>query len=325
MRFTEFWIPGFVAAAVAALAACGNGNPASPSASGASHWQLSVGADSAHHALQSLDFLPSAITIDAGDTVTWTVGASEHTVAFLLPKQSPFTAPLRPAGGATEDGTAFTSSGILFGGQSYTLTFPKPGTYTYHCLLHPPEMIGKVIVQPAGSAYPHPQAYYTRQGSATADADLDAALASLALFPYRAGGPKLVAGLSPGLAIGTPSHSTVYRFLDAGNLRATTTTVSVGTTVTWVNQANNEPHTVTFPVAGHQLPRRIEKNPFSPPSGGSTYDGSALTNSGPLGTHIGQGPFKTDSYSLKFTKRGRYVYYCLFHDSFGMSGTVIVR
>jgi plastocyanin len=281
------------------------------------HWQVSAGADRRDHALQALDFFSSAITIHAGDSVTWTVQASEHTISFLLPGQSPFTAPLGPAGGATEDGSAFTSSGILGPGQSYTLNFPKPGAYTYNCLLHPPEMVGQVIVQPARTPYPHPQGFYSGQGLATANGELAAAQASVALFPFKDGGATLVAGISPGLAAGAPSHSTVYRFLNADNLIATTTIIAVGTTVTWVNQSNNEPHTVTFPVAGQPLPPAIAGNPFSPPSGGSTYDGSTLTNSGPF--------FPAQSYSLTFTKPGTYMYFCLFHFEFGMIGTIKVQ
>lgn len=284
------------------------------------NWHLSVGADRNEQALQALDYFPNAITIDAGDSVTWTVKASVHTISFLLPGQSPFTAPLGPAGGSTEDGTVFTSSGILPIGATYKLTFPKPGTYSYNCLLHPPEMEARIIVQRAGAPYPHTQAFYNQEGAVESGQELDAALGSIQLFPYTDGGTTLVAGISPGLAAGIPSESTVYRFLDADNLDATTVTIPVGTTVTWVNQTNNEPHTITFPKAGQPLPPPIKNNPFSPPMGGSTYDGTEITNSGPIGNG-----FPAQSYKLKFTKRGTFIYYCLFHDDFGMIGNVVVQ
>jgi plastocyanin len=51
--------------------------------------------------------------------------------------------------------------------------------------------------------------------------------------------------------------------------------------------------------------------------GGSTYDGTQVTNYGVLGA--GQ------SYSLTFTKAGTYVYYCLFHDGEGMAGSIVVQ
>ncbi|MDP8930751.1 MAG: hypothetical protein M3O70_19835 [Actinomycetota bacterium] len=43
------------------------------------------------------------------------------------------------------DGTGFKSSGALGEGR-YSLTFTKPGTYNYACLLHP-RMVGKVVVR----------------------------------------------------------------------------------------------------------------------------------------------------------------------------------
>jgi plastocyanin len=320
-------IPALIAGAAVALGGCGGSGLSGATPAVPTRWQVSVGADRDDHALQALNFFTSTITIDAGDSITWTVEASEHTVAFLRRGQSPFTAPLKPAGGSAEDGTEFTSSGILFAGHSYTLTFSKPGTYMYHCLLHPPEMLGKVIVQRAGAAYPRSQAYYSSLGRSTANVELAAARAAVLLFPYTPGGAKLTAGISPGLAKGTPTNSTVYRFLDSGNQNLeATTTISVGTTVRWVNQTNNEPHTVTFPVAGKPLPPRIANNPFSPPTGGPTYDGTALTNSGPIGSNVGAaGHSYPNAYSLTFTKPGRYVYHCLFHDNFGMESTIVVK
>lgn len=42
-----------------------------------------------------------------------------------------------PAGGAVfNGGKTFTNSGIMMGGQSYTLKFTKAGTYTHECYLH---------------------------------------------------------------------------------------------------------------------------------------------------------------------------------------------
>jgi plastocyanin len=332
-RWMRFWSACVVVIFAGALYACTSGGGAVTSslpqarsavplktAASPVHWHIAVGASRRDGALEALDFFTSTITIDAGDSVTWT-WTSEHTVSFLLPDQSPFTAPLGPAGGDTEDGSAFTSSGDQVAPFSYTLTFPKPGSFTYFCLLHPPEMTGQVIVNPAGTRYPHPQGYYTGQGNAEANSQLAAAQGSVRLFPYADGGPTLVAGISPGLAAGAPSNATVYRFLGADNLVATTTTVTVGTTVTWVDQTNNEPHTVTFPIAGQPLPPAILNNPFSPPMGGATYDGSAIANSGPIGSATG---FPANSYSLTFTKPGTYIYYCLFHHEFGMIGTIVV-
>lgn len=67
----------------------------------------------------STGFTPSIVTVVIGEnnTVTWTNNdAAPHTV--------------------TADDGSF-SSGNLNSGDSYTLTFDKPGTYTYHCSYHP--------------------------------------------------------------------------------------------------------------------------------------------------------------------------------------------
>ncbi|MFN2556744.1 MAG: hypothetical protein ABR592_07695 [Nitriliruptorales bacterium] len=44
------------------------------------------------------------------------------------------------------DGVGFKSSGPLFHQSTYSLTFTKPGTYNYACLLHP-RMVGRVTVR----------------------------------------------------------------------------------------------------------------------------------------------------------------------------------
>lgn len=74
--------------------------------------------------IDEMAFSPSTITIEAGDTVTWTNADDvPHTVT----------------------GTAFDSGTIQPGG-SYSRTFPTPGTFSYHCALHT-SMTGSVIVQ----------------------------------------------------------------------------------------------------------------------------------------------------------------------------------
>jgi plastocyanin len=291
---------------------------------GAQNWAVDAGASHRDGALQALTFASSTIVIDEGDSVTWT-SASLHTVSFLAPGQNPLTTlpPNNPVGGNVVDGTTFVSSAILLAGQKYTLTFPKAGTYTYFCLLHPPEMTGQVIVQPAGTPYPHTQGFYSGQGNKEENNFLAAAQQAIQLFPFQRDGTTVAAGISPGLASLPPSNSTVWRFLNDKTLDDTIT-IPVNTTVTWVNETNNEPHTVTLPIAGQPL---TVGDPFTPPmgivvNGVNIYDGTQLTNSGPFGSAVG---LPTNSYSLKFTARGTFKYFCLFHDDFGMEGTVIVK
>lgn len=282
-------------------------------------WAVEAGGSDKNEALQALQFYPAAITIDAGDSVTWRYPAGEpHTVTFLGPKSAPpppnDPSVPAPAGGSTYDGSTYTSSGFLLGGKTYTLTFPNAGTYTYYCLIHG-EMVGKVVVQPAGTPYPATVGSVAEQIPLTLAADLKAASDAIAQFPYTAGGPHLVAGIAPGLGNPPLTNASVVRFLDGDSISDTTVTVAAGTTVTWTNRDTNNPHTVTFPVAGQQL---SPMSPFSPPSGGTTYDGTTLVNSGPL--------FPGQSFSLTLTKPGTYTYNCLFHDDTEhMIGTVVVQ
>jgi plastocyanin len=70
-------------------------------------------------------YQPAALTVLAGQTVTWrNSGLGPHTV--------------------TADAGQF-NSGTLAGGATFSYTFSTPGTYTYSCLIHP-TMHGKVVV-----------------------------------------------------------------------------------------------------------------------------------------------------------------------------------
>lgn len=71
-------------------------------------------------------FSPAALTIKSGESVTWT---NRDT----------------PAHSATADDNSF-DTGLLNSGESKSITFRKPGTFTYHCSVHP-MMTGKIIVQ----------------------------------------------------------------------------------------------------------------------------------------------------------------------------------
>ncbi len=304
-----------------ALAGCGSSGTVAPAGANSEPqtWNVQAGGSDQTGAIQALSFYPSSITIDAGDSITWSYPAAEpHTVTFLGPKTAPpppnDPSVQIPAGGSSYDGSTYTNSGFLLGGKNYTLKFPKAGTYTYYCLIHG-EMIGKVVVQPAGTPYPMTNDAILQQLPGAMAADLKTASDSVAQFPYANGGPHLSAGISAGLGQPPLTNASIVRFLDGDSLSDSTVTVATGTTVTWTNLDTNLPHTITFPVAGQAVPNL---NPFSPPSGGNTYDGSAVVNSGPL--------FGRQSFSLTFTKPGTYAYGCLFHDGGEhMLGTVIVK
>jgi plastocyanin len=115
---------GLLAVVVATfLAACG------PS-SGA------VGADASPVATSTVDlppsyrFVPAAITVAAGTTVTWTNHDNfTHNVAF-------------------KDGGLPADEHVLKPGASYAITFVTAGTYHFQCTFHPQQMQGTVVVTP---------------------------------------------------------------------------------------------------------------------------------------------------------------------------------
>ena len=78
--------------------------------------------------IRSFAFSPQEITVAQGTTVTWTnQDSAPHTITSDT--------------GAPEA----ISSDSLSQGASFSFTFTKPGTYPYHCSIHP-SMKGTIIV-----------------------------------------------------------------------------------------------------------------------------------------------------------------------------------
>ena len=308
---------------IVAIAACSSSQTPtlhpgpSPTPAGPERFAVTAGSANSTQAYQALTFYPSAITIDAGDSITWTVTTDEpHTISFPLPGATPIAptdpSAQAPAGGTTFDGTVFDSSGFLLGGKTYTLTFPKPGTYAYYSVPQYPIAQGTVVVQAAGTAYPLTQSAIASSAGGAISADLASAMSSVATVPYVVGSNSIAAGISPATSGG--ASSTVMRFLagptETDNL---TTTIPAGTTLTFKNLSNNVPHSVTIPAAGGSLP---SGPPFQPATGGTTYDGTQLVGSGPIGPG--------GTFAVTFTTAGTYTYACLFHAGEGMNGTIVV-
>ena len=79
--------------------------------------------------IKNFAFDPSSLTVKTGTVVTWVNqdGAS-HTIVSDAGSPAAF------------------SSDSLSTGASFPFTFTQPGTYTYHCSIHP-SMKGTIIVQ----------------------------------------------------------------------------------------------------------------------------------------------------------------------------------
>ena len=76
--------------------------------------------------IQNFHFMPETMTVKAGTAVTWMNRDEEpHNVVSL--------------------DRVFRSKAID-GGEKFTATFDKPGTYKYICAVHP-QMRGQIVVQ----------------------------------------------------------------------------------------------------------------------------------------------------------------------------------
>ncbi|WP_333678168.1 cupredoxin family copper-binding protein [Dyella sp.] len=77
--------------------------------------------------IEKFAFQPKELSVPVGTKVVWTNKDEEpHTV--------------------TSPGEQFKSSKALDGGDTYSVTFSKPGTYTYFCTVHP-FMTGTITVK----------------------------------------------------------------------------------------------------------------------------------------------------------------------------------
>jgi plastocyanin len=119
MRLTRF----LTAAGVVIVAGCGSGMSSSSSTSSTS--------SSPQVTIQDFSFKPSTLTVKAGTKVTWiNSGPSAHTVTSdtMVFQSADLSGPTA--------GDPYGGGGMP--GASFQFTFNTPGTYAYHCSLHPP-------------------------------------------------------------------------------------------------------------------------------------------------------------------------------------------
>jgi plastocyanin len=90
----------------------------------------SPGCSGACVTIQDFSFSPSAVTIKVGTTVTWTNnGPASHTTTSNTGVWDSGTLSPPSGGGGYGGGSA---------GGTFQFTFNTPGTYPYHCKIHPP-------------------------------------------------------------------------------------------------------------------------------------------------------------------------------------------
>jgi plastocyanin len=203
--------------------------------------------------IQNYSFMPATLTVPIGTTVTWTnMDGVVHTT--------------------TSDSGAW-NSGPLNPGASFQHMFATPGTFTYHCMIHP-FMHGTIVVQGAGThpttstsrmltITPNPvpvgstamvqgagftsnsQAFVfwrrpdgTTRGISTMTGPSGTFSFRLAFAPLHGIGTELVAAFDAATRTWTPvsSVSVVARGTGSGMLAASVNPVRIGGTTTIVGQ-----------------------------------------------------------------------------------------
>ena len=325
---------------------------AGPSALAPQSYTVNVGGGGS--GIAANQFFPTTITIHKGDSIHFVNPYEElHTVTYVTGTQdvpeliipapsgpgvilNPLaTKPTNTSAQAAEfDPNAYYNSGLVMKGQSADIHFnvasdtanppaapQSEAAFKFICLFHPGMQINvKVTSQTIDLPT---QADIDKTAMAQRDALITAGTAianGVQAAKVTSASGAVTQDLLAGSGLG---QTDVMQFLPAGP-----TKIKVGDTVRWTSPVFT-PHTVTF-LSGAAAPPIIvpvgDALGISPavilPSGGSTYDGTGIANSGFIDV-TGQVPGGS-SYSLTFTKAGTYTYICQLHADQGMAGTIVV-
>lgn len=305
-------------------------------------------------------FMPSTLTIAAGDRVTFS-SASFHTVTYT-PKPIPLLLP-DPAKGTYADVTGADGQPFYFTGRpkliynpqgfgpfgpktisgktpvssgglsprgpkappgTATYTFPTPGTFKLVCTLHR-GMEARVVVKPAGAAVPKTPAQVEAQALQQQTAAWDKGKALLAAT--KPASNTVVQGVGGKVAL----MAFLPRVLK----------VKAGTTVNFPNRSPSEVHNLVFgpPKYVEKVQRQTDLFPQGPkgpnqvspflPFGSDPkpyrYEGKTMHGNGFFVTELTAGsPIGLPRGSrVTFTTPGSYKFFCWIHGP-DMSGTVVV-
>jgi plastocyanin len=146
MKFARLFLP-FIPATLALVAAgCGSSSsPAAPSGPTSSSGPASVtvniiGEDG------SMSFSPATVTVKTGQTVAWHNSDSITHAPAQNTGQNGGGGNSGYGGGQPSNG-GFGTGDLGPGTTSGSLSFSNPGTYAYHCNIHP-TMTGTLVVTP---------------------------------------------------------------------------------------------------------------------------------------------------------------------------------
>jgi plastocyanin len=301
---------------------------------------------------QNLRFYPDHLAISEGDTIIFSFRTSDtHNVVFMpkgvkpavhyIPSLSDpkrlMVNPLALAaiGGQHFDGSAPVSSGLInaISGmpKEWRVTLATPGIWTYVCTPYSTVvpmagavgMVGRIEVRKAGSTLPlSPEEVTSAADKAVAvDIAADEAADVAARKITSKAGPKGSTVWTMNAGYTTASSGERMRF------GASDLTIKVGDIVEWVAKGGYVPHNVYFFSGGDEMPMTIKEGNIlyvnqdvEKAVGSQVYDGTGVRSSG----FIGEGPGRTKTYRLTFTKVGHYEYICIPHDEMGMMAYITV-
>lgn len=138
--------------------------------------------------IASFAFSPASVTINVGDSVTWTNNQAGVSHAV------------------TSDTGAF-DSGTLSSGGVFSHTFSTAGTFAYHCNIHP-SMQGTVIVQSATGPTNTPQATATQPAATNTPATPTSTTAASTATPTATTPAATATATSPAATNTQPAPTT---------------------------------------------------------------------------------------------------------------------
>ena len=331
---------------------------ASAVAAGPQTYTVLVGWDNGQQGAMLMSYFPSVLTVHTGDTVKWVLNSMEiHTVTFLDGNPMPdfiVPAPQNPVGpvmlnpqaflptvppGGMYDGTTYANSGLMQPSgnpnqpTTFSLTFTRPGSYDYVCLVHGMMMSGKIVVVDPSTSILTPAQVNGR------------AHVEIASFM-----PKIAAAITTAFKtevapVKNPNGTTKFTVLvgysagqvDLMGFFPNKLVTHPGDTVEWkLSPTNDAPHTVTFlngnpepptfiPVPQTNQPPLIVINGaiLGPINAGKTLNKTDIFHSGFMDP---TNPVMTpQNFTIKIgTATGTYNYFCMLHDTSGMLGSLKV-
>jgi plastocyanin len=287
-------------------------------------------------------FLPGALTVATGSSVSFLVGSSSPQTITLgdgpdgIPPASwnvsgwpdlrgttddpdaPLTEPV-DMGSASWGDSGFLNTGPIPTGSTATVRFDEAGTFEVDSVIHPGMTATITVVEPGDAPLTT-----LDEADAAAAATLDELLGQAeTLRDSRAAAVESITA--------SDGTTTWDIFVDASTVAGdvagggsgylellefvpSTLVIAPGDTVHWSALGQ---HTVTFPALGQDA---MTIDPATPATKDETYDGSRLATSGQLNAEVGS----PSGFTLTFPAAGTFSYVCLDHAGAGHVGTIQV-